>query len=1314
MRHLPEPHDTAMPTPPLDIFTTILRRELFSLAPPDYTAILPLIRQAMAFLEREDRSLPATDGYASDMIWLTAAMIEESHSPAFVRAGLGILLQLGHAGESLAVSFAGKEALADDHLSAVLGSLPGEEKLLLANAILRHPRSGRPELARFAENVLEAAIDQDPDDILVLFDTLRLRRDVPSTRVRGLCLHGRLGLWLARLVKMDLYPEQVDYLSHMAAVLCSAELAEPLLHAASAAAPEAQAALCQALATSPCPPETTARKGIEAMTASDEPQVILAALAALCRLDPDGAARTAADIHAARPALRPALSAVPLFLPRSRFPAFVRALPEAERAVFLRGFLSLLARGGDERLDELIVTFRNAPGTDAGAISLLDDLSREMRAAALPLPPRPRLVRADPLPQAEAEGLLGRLKSLVGLEKDEAAGDNKPSPLDGLAAGGGISGLSISDVSRPGLELREVVFTKINMDCVDLSRAVMSRVIFRGCRLRRTDFTLSRLAGVRFEACRLDLCRFTGMAGNGLTFSGCDLTGVSCTDAEISELRLDGCSVSESAFFGSRLPRFESRSTRISCGDFTRTVFTQARLLGTNIEDCTFSGTVFQGLSAIGCHVQGAFFPDCQLIGLHTDEPTLLAVRQRAQTDRLVHLACTSPPQTPGLPSPAAALMATRLAEAWYFDTETRQRLTVALTRNRRRLDWAKIKMGDPDGDFLRCLPTLMEVPRTWSGKDWVAAAAGRIPDYHPDFAACAAMQTVMGEACPPHCATKNAVTIQGLFAMGSLGTVAQGQSSDLDIWVCLADDDVSRRMLDRFRKKLDGLSALAASRGIEVHFFLMTDADIRENRLGLGDGEQCGHARAMLLKEEFLRTAIVLAGRKPAWWLVSPGADDEVYGRTLSRLMRPGAPAADDILDTGNVRRVADEAFFGASLWTIVKSLENPFKSIMKFALLEKYLAGDDQGTLLCDRIKQRLLSGRLSLLDTDPYVLLFDDVRDFHEARGNREARALLRLAFIQKTGIDPQEPISLADQEHPGQNGGEGLFRVGYFFDLDECRAKRRPTETVLAEPAATGGFAEYIAAGKKIAAFLFGTYERIRDQLAVRDKKPDAESDDRDLDMFGRRILSRFGKRKNKIARIPFVKPPHDMLHAIELIPDGPERGFSARGECRRPGGRTSPEHIRAERRLERLAAWLVVNDIYRPGVYLKAATVKAPLSFPDIQGLFEALAATFPLTDTFAPPLAEGLAPERITRALIVINLSVPRDEKELTDVGIAYSTNWGEVFFVENSRALHLLADAPHDFIRYNTGLDVDPLARLETFIPAKAACPKITVSFYA
>jgi adenylate cyclase class 1 len=1304
-----------MPTPPLDLLTAILRRALFSLAPPDYTAILPLLRQAMAFLDREDRSSPATDGHLSDLASLTAAMIEESHSPGFIRAGLEILLRLGRVGESLAVSFAAKDVLPGEHLDAILGGLPGDEKLLLANAILRFPRDRRPELTRFAENALETAIDQDPDDILVLFDTLRLRQDAPSPIVRDACLHGRLGLWLARLVKMELYPEQVTFLSHMAAALRSDELAEPLLRAVPAHDAEAGVALCRAVAESPCVPGPDLAPGIEAMTASDDPRLVLAALAALSRLDPARAAQTAASLHASRPALRRALAAVPLFLPRPQFPAFVRALPEADRAGFLNRFLFFLARGGDEGLGGLVRQAQDAPEAGAGpAAALLDGLTRELGRAEAPVPPRPRRVRADPLPKAEAEGLLGRLKSLVGLDRDDAAEEKKPTALDGLAAGGELSGVALAGVARPGLVLRDVVFTKVNMECVDLSRGVLSRVVFRNCRLRKMDFTLARLAGVRFEACRLELCRFSGVAGSGLVFSGSDLFGVWLDDAEVTELRLSGSAANECTFFGSRLTRFESRRSLVSCGNFTAAVFSQARLLGTDMVDCTFSGTVFTDLTATGCHVRGTHFTGCAFITPQTDEPALLEARQRFQAARLLHLACSPDDAAPAAPDPGKTPLAARLAESWYFDLETRQRQMAVVAHNRRRLDWALEKLGDPDADFLRCLPSLMEVPRTWSSKGWIAATPGRIADHHPSFTAYAAMQNVMGEACPPHAPAKSAVTILGLFAMGSLGTVAQGQASDLDIWVCLADDDISRRMMDRFRKKLDGLRALAASRNIEAHFFVMTDTDIRENRLGLGDEEQCGHARAMLLKEEFLRTALFLAGRSPAWWLVTPGSDDETYARALARLSRPGAPAADAVLDTGNVSRLADEAFFGASLWTIVKSLENPFKSIMKFALLEKYLAGDGQQSLLCDRIKHRLFGGRASLFDTDPYVLLFDEVRAFHEARGNREALALLRLAFIQKTGIDPLDPGAAATRDQPGQNGGEGLFRAGHFFDLDECRAMRQTAEAAAPEADPGGGLAERMAAGKKIADFLSGTYERIRDRLTGRENASGRDVDERDLAMFGRRILSRFAARKNKIGRIPFVRPPRGLLHAVEIILDGPDQGYSARGECRRPDGRKVPEHIRSERSLERLAAWLTANDIYRPGVYLKAATVKAPLSFPDIQALFDALAATFPVKETFHPPLSEGLAPERVTRALIVLNLHVPREEKELEKAGIVYSTNWGELFFVENTQALHLLAEAPHDFVRYNTGLEVDPLARLETFIPAKAACPRLMPSFYA
>ncbi len=1299
---------------PVELLVLILRRTLFSPAGSDYTAILPLLRQAMAFLEREDPDSPATAGYLSDLAHLTAAMIEDSRFPGFIKAGLELLLRLGRVGESLAVSFTGKDVLPPDHLVAVLGALPVGEKHLLANALLRFPRKNRPELSRFSRDTLETAIDQDPDDVLVLCDTLFARDELPSPAVRDACLHGRLGIWLSQLVKMDLYPEQAAFMARMAAALRSATLADPLLRNPANLSPGAAMDLCQAIVGQPCPEPRSCVEALEHLMATGETPVVSAALEALCRAAPDRAARKAGELYASRPEARSALHVLPFFLPRALFPAFLHALPDGLRARFLVCVVFLLARCGDQGLSSALEETRQRESMGPSASVMSASLSKLSRQASVLDPPRPRRVSAAPPPEPEAEGLFGRLKSLVGLVP-EAPARRGPSLLDTLAPGARVSEVQVFVAAHPGLELRDVVFTRVELENVDLSRCVMARTVFRDCRLRRVDFTLARLAGVRFEACRLDTCRFSGTVARGLVFSGCDLSGVCLGDVEAREVRLTACALRECDFFGARLSDFQALESLFESVNFSHAAFIHARFQGLDLVDGTFEGTTFQGLVATGCHTPGSRLSRCAFQDITSDSPLFLEGEMRAGRERIVLMAgAESPEPDPAFLEGEALSLAARLIEAWAFDMETRRRRLAVLSHNRRRLDWTMEKLGDPDADFLRCLPGLLEVQRTWSPTGWIPAVPGTIPEYHPTFQAKLALQDILGEACPPHAPSKNAVTILGVFAMGSLGTVAQTPASDLDIWVCLADDDASRRLIDRFRKKLDGLRALAASRDVEAHFFVMTETDVRENRLGLGDEEECGQARARLLKEEFLRTALFLAGRKPAWWYVTPEAGHEPYRRAVTRLSRRTAPAAFEILDMGNVERVTGGAFFGASLWTIVKSLENPFKSVMKFALLEKYLSGDAEGMLLCDRIKKRLFAGRVSLFDTDPYVLLLDEVRAFHEGRGNREALALMRLAFTQKTGIDPGDLGSSRHGEDEGRTGGEGLFRARYFFDLDECRTVRSAVDADRQAALPGGSIAELVAAGKKIADFLFGTYERIRERLSMDETIIGSEADQRDLAILGRRIFSRFGSRKNKIARIPFVRPPSGLISALEIVFDGPEHGFSARGECKRPDGRKAPEHIRSERSLERLAGWLAANDIHRPGVYLKAGAIKAPLSLSDVQALFTALGETFPLGETFNPPLAEGLAPERVVKALVLLNFHVPREEKDIAEAGFYYSNNWGELFFVDQAQALELLVETPHNFLRYNTGLDVDALARIETLAPAKAACPRLNLSFYA
>ena len=61
-----------------------------------------------------------------------------------------------------------------------------------------------------------------------------------------------------------------------------------------------------------------------------------------------------------------------------------------------------------------------------------------------------------------------------------------------------------------------------------------------------------------------------------------------------------------------------------------------------------------------------------------------------------------------------------------------------------------------------------------------------------------------------------------------------------------------------------------------------MTAKDIRDNVFGYSEDEGYGSAQGCLLKEEFYRTALVLTGRKPAWWFAPPKIAPDAYARAM------------------------------------------------------------------------------------------------------------------------------------------------------------------------------------------------------------------------------------------------------------------------------------------------------------------------------------------------------------------------------------------------------------------------------------------------
>ncbi|VVO11654.1 class I adenylate cyclase [Pseudomonas fluorescens] len=239
---------------------------------------------------------------------------------------------------------------------------------------------------------------------------------------------------------------------------------------------------------------------------------------------------------------------------------------------------------------------------------------------------------------------------------------------------------------------------------------------------------------------------------------------------------------------------------------------------------------------------------------------------------------------------------------------------------------------------------------------------------------------------------------IHGLFLMGSLGTLAQADQSDMDVWVCHAPD-LNDSELTELRKKCQLLETWAISQGAEAHFFLIDPARFvlgeRDHQLS---SEDCGSTQHYLLLDEFYRTAIWLAGRTPIWWLV-PVYEEVAYERYTHALLSKRFIRADETLDLGHLAYIPPGEFVGAGLWQLFKGIESPYKSVLKLLLTEVYASEHPQVHCLSLRFKHAVFANQLDLDELDPYVMVYRRLEEYLSARGEPERLELVRRALYLK---------------------------------------------------------------------------------------------------------------------------------------------------------------------------------------------------------------------------------------------------------------------------------------------------------------------------
>lgn len=285
---------------------------------------------------------------------------------------------------------------------------------------------------------------------------------------------------------------------------------------------------------------------------------------------------------------------------------------------------------------------------------------------------------------------------------------------------------------------------------------------------------------------------------------------------------------------------------------------------------------------------------------------------------------------------------------------------------------------------------------------------------------------------------TDNPPPIEFMSVMGSIGTIAYTTRSDFDYWCCI-NPDLSGSQRELLQEKFIKIEEWCQSElGVEIHFFMTTEKDLKENNFGSVTKESCGSALGKLLKEEYFRGSIHIAGRIPFWWVFPVGLKDDLYEDCMQVLYEQEHAYRYEFIDIGNIVDIPYSEFLGGGLWQINKGIDYAFKSTLKMALLLEYLDPDSEKELLATQLKRKVHANPDHLEFLDSYQLMIDRVLDYYQRNDDKNTMELLRKCFFLK--IKPSVSRWWRSPNAPTKTSDAVMLNYcqKWFWILDEVRA------------------------------------------------------------------------------------------------------------------------------------------------------------------------------------------------------------------------------------------------------------------------------------
>lgn len=489
---------------------------------------------------------------------------------------------------------------------------------------------------------------------------------------------------------------------------------------------------------------------------------------------------------------------------------------------------------------------------------------------------------------------------------------------------------------------------------------------------------------------------------------------------------------------------------------------------------------------------------------------------------------------------------------------------------------------------------------------------------------------------------------IEGLFTIGSVGSLAQTRESDYDIWVVVDAEFIEPDRIKTLSRKLKILQRWITGKYVlDIHFFLMDLKDIRSNNFGSVSQEGSGSALKSILKEEFYRTLTLIEGRVPLWWVVQPvrREDSSEQSRTFTRTR--ASTNDEEYIDLGDVEFIPEQELLGAALWQMHKALDDPLKSVIKMALVASYLETSSKGMLLCDILKHNVIYAKGHDI-IDPYFQVLRRVEDYYHARSDDSTVDLLRKCFYLK--VNPNiRSADLYRLEHDDKASIMVDIVKSWGWSLKTIKDLNEFSEW---------GVDKYRKFGDDIHSFLkLTTVKLIRRAKSYISRT--VLNEDIEVEVLRRRIEAFYVSKEGKIEserRVKRKEPAYrDLFFSYKnnvwsIFETSPETG-------------KGPSIMESER-VVNILAWLVYNKRFDASTAFHMIPNVSKVVLHDIQSLLWKLNSLIPDASSIGLDRASLMEDKYAKHIVIIANMERPDTLHSIEEVDVLYMNSWNELFCI--------------------------------------------------